>query len=288
MGRGTDEDPRIAKGPTGPVIAPLILVRIQENIGYARGNNVGLRLSLANQSDYILLLNNDIVVNADSVSRLVAFAEDHPDAALLAPRLFEPDPRTGVYKEASPLNWRRRPSFWDFTIFAGLTARARERSDTADWAGGLRGWQGRLYYAPGCALMFRANTLRQAGLFDERTFLYYEEYILAERLRTLGLRTYWVPDASVWHRKGATTRRMADASRYANLLLSEMYYLAAHRRLDRAQLLFIRLQRTLGFWRRMAVDKSFRSGYAEFARRYWGSRYPTPYTRGVRSCYGKD
>ena len=63
----------------------LIVLRSRENLGYAGGNNLGIRLALERGADYVWLLNNDTIVNPGCVTELVATGERDPQAGILSP-----------------------------------------------------------------------------------------------------------------------------------------------------------------------------------------------------------
>ena len=73
------------------------LLRSELNLGFAEGNNLGLRYALEHGADYVLVINNDTVVAPDMVRRLVAVAEAQPDAGLLGPVIYYLQPPDQVW-----------------------------------------------------------------------------------------------------------------------------------------------------------------------------------------------
>ena len=69
------------------------IVENHKNLGFAAGNNIGIRLALMGGADYVLVLNNDTTVAPDSVSELVRFAENHPQAGVMGPKILRRDPQ---------------------------------------------------------------------------------------------------------------------------------------------------------------------------------------------------
>jgi GT2 family glycosyltransferase len=82
---------------------PDVRVIEQENKGYGAGLNAGLRAAAGR---YYLIINSDAWVVGDAVERLVAFADQHPDAAVVAPRLSNPDGTLQRAVRGFPTLWR--------------------------------------------------------------------------------------------------------------------------------------------------------------------------------------
>ncbi len=164
------------------------VLRTGANLGYAGGNNVGIRYCLEHDAaDFILLLNNDTVVDPAFVDELVQAAERHPDAGLFAPRIyFEARPTVRWYDGA-----RWNPRISDF-FHVGYD----KEDDGSDEIGATD-------YASGCALFVRRDVLQRVGELDERYFLLFEEVDLCYRARRAGFGCVVVPRAKVWHKVSA-------------------------------------------------------------------------------------
>ena len=75
------------------------LIRLPGNVGFAAGNNAGIR---ASAGDLILLLNSDTIVPPDAIDRLVSALVDHPDAAVAGPRLIDGEGRAELSFASGP------------------------------------------------------------------------------------------------------------------------------------------------------------------------------------------
>lgn len=174
----------------------LELVVNSANLGYAGGNNAGIRYAVKKQVDYLLLLNNDTIVDQHLLNRLVQVMNDHPQIGAVSPM---------IYYHTSP------DVFW----FAGGVI-DRQRSETVMLGCGEpdRGQFGEqpfpIDYANGCAMMIRSEVLNKVGFLDERFFMYYEEVEWCHRIRKAGYDILAVPGAKVWH-KIDPDRRNASA-----------------------------------------------------------------------------
>ena len=167
------------------------LLASQHNGGYAQGNNHGVRWRLGHGPvDYFLVVNNDVrLPDRHAVHELVAFAAAHPDAGMVGPRvLTRAGFPQGPYRRPHPIGCCLR--YWLPIIPLGYRL----------WRRLWREEKSRPCFAlVGACLLTPAAAFARAGMFDEATFLGAEEYILADRMRRQGLRSYYVPAAAVVH-----------------------------------------------------------------------------------------
>ena len=165
------------------------LIETERNLGYAGGNNVGIRHALDNGAEFILVLNNDTVVDPLLLDELVGSAEQHPEAGCFGPWIF--------YMHDPERLWFTR-SDWSSELSAftapGKGQLASELSSETTSTG----------YVCGAALFFRAGVARQIGLLDERFFLVYEDTDWCFRARRAGFACLAVPSARVWHKIGTS------------------------------------------------------------------------------------
>ncbi|GAB4563063.1 MAG: glycosyltransferase family 2 protein [Anaerolineae bacterium] len=154
------------------------------NLGYAEGNNVGIRRALERGTDYVLLLNNDVTLATDALTRLVEVAEQHQKAAFSGPKIFHLDRPDRIQTTGGFLDylWRAHQRGLD-----ELDSGRFDRVEEVD-------------YVIGAAVLIRASLLPQIGLLDPRYYLYYEDTDWCLRARRMGYSTLFVPQAHAWHR----------------------------------------------------------------------------------------
>lgn len=166
-----------------------IVLETGSNLGYAGGNNVGIRWALENGFDGILLLNNDTVVDPHLLTAFSKANEQFPDAGVFGAKIYffsDPD----VLWFAGGL-WM--PEALRFT-HVGMGERD-----------GPKFSQPRVFdYLTGCALYARSKVFRDVGLLDENFFLTYEETDWCYRARGRGYKCMFVPDAKLWHKVSAS------------------------------------------------------------------------------------
>ena len=165
------------------------IIEAKSNLGYAGGNNLGIRCALDRGADFILILNNDTIVDPMLLDELLAAANRYPEAGCFGPWIY--------YMDDPDRLWFTR-SEWDapgvgFTAFG----KGRLASELPDETMSTE-------YVCGAALFFRASVARQIGLFDERFFLVFEDSDWCFRARRAGFGCVTIPSARVWHKIGTS------------------------------------------------------------------------------------
>lgn len=164
------------------------LIRNRSNLGYAGGNNVGIREALKRGAEYVLVINNDSTVAPDALGRMVGAACAR-GAGIISPKVydfFKPD----IIQYAGYRNIH--------LLAQGLPVGEGERDE------GQYEREVEMSAAPGCAMLLDRRLLESVGLFDELFFAYSEELDLCRRALAAGYRILFVPSAHVWHKKAAT------------------------------------------------------------------------------------
>ncbi len=160
------------------------------NTGFAEGNNIGMARARELDVEYVVLLNQDLELEAGWLEPLLTVMRTRPEVAAAQPLiLLHSDPRL-INTSGNHLH---------FCGFAYCGDYRREVSTLpADRAVVSVG------YASGAALALRMSALDRSGYFDESLFLYHEDCELQIRLRELGYECVLVPEARVQHKYNAT------------------------------------------------------------------------------------
>jgi GT2 family glycosyltransferase len=182
-------------------------VALADNLGYAGGNNAGIRAALAADYDAILVLNNDVLVRSDAVGLLVGRLEENPRVAACAPLVLSHD--TG----------RVFHSHCDLDLTSGSFGWHDYGRDADDVLRDPRPTG----YVSGEAVLMRAEAIRECGAFDERFFLTFEDTEWSARVRRAGWKLETYPAAVVVHHHSAT---MGDAT--SAFYMSRNYPLFLH------------------------------------------------------------
>lgn len=160
------------------------------NFGYTGGNNRGMRHAAENGADFLLVLNNDTVLERDCVSQLVRSVPQAAKLGVIAPKiLFFDDPERiwyagGDYVEARALGRHRREGERDAP---GEAPRLDEMT-----------------FATGCCFLMPTPVFRATGGFRDDFFIYCEDVELSLRLTRAGFKLYYQPAARLLHREPAS------------------------------------------------------------------------------------
>ena len=165
------------------------IIENSENLRWAGGNNVGIRYAMEQGADYILLLNNDIEVDAEMIARLAQAASELPEAGILAPKIYyAAQPDVIWYAGGGVSLWRGL--FWHDGIREKDVGQFEKARDVD--------------YITGCAMLIRRAVLEQIGELDERFYLYGEDVDYSLRAKASGYRLRLVPGATMRHKVSAS------------------------------------------------------------------------------------
>jgi GT2 family glycosyltransferase len=177
--------------------APEALLLERPNRGLGAGWNAGIA---AGAGRYVLLLNADAWLTEGSLGRLVAFADEHPEAAVVGPRLSNPDGSLQRSVRGFPTVWRLATEY----LFLRKLA-PRSRLLNAFYAGGFA--HDRVLEAEvvmGACMLVRREAIEAVGPLDEDFFLFSEETDWCYRFRRAGWKVLFFPGAECVHVGGAS------------------------------------------------------------------------------------
>jgi GT2 family glycosyltransferase len=160
------------------------LIENPVNDGFTGGNNLGLRKALEVSTDYLFLLNNDTIVEAGLLEKLVAPMELDRKIGIIGPTMLYYDQPDIIWWAGSHIDWRGRPHHHgEGQSMDALDMRMRETG-----------------FVCGCGMLIRRAILEQLGLLDDRFFIYYEEADLCARARRADWKIIYLPTAKLWHK----------------------------------------------------------------------------------------
>ncbi len=183
------------------------LIKNKENIGFPKGNNMGIRASRGN---YVFVLNSDIKVLSNCVDQLADYLDAHPDIGMIGPKILNGD----MTHQSS---CRHYPTLWNnFCVASGLAAAFKSSK--------LFSGEHMMYFhgdrqidvevLVGCFWTVRRKALDNFGLLDEGFFIYAEDVDWCKRCWKAGWRVVFYPEASAIHYRGVSTTKK-DPVRFA-------------------------------------------------------------------------
>jgi GT2 family glycosyltransferase len=188
-----DSGPDVVDRLVDGLEATTSLILSPENVGYAAGNNLGIRRALRLGADLVWLVNPDVVVTPDTLAVLIDATEARPAAGILGCRVLEGGSRPArVLFNGGFVDWERGG--------AAIHGDAGEVYDDGADPGPVFD----VDYVTGAAMLVRAGVFRSVGLLPEEYFLYFEETDFNLRAARSGWEVVVAPSAVAWHFKRST------------------------------------------------------------------------------------
>jgi GT2 family glycosyltransferase len=242
------------------------LIEAGRNLGFAAGNNLGIRHALARGAEWVMLVNNDATVADDVVEGFLRALRERPRAGILAGKVY----------------FAQRPqTIW----FAGQRV-----SELLGYSGRPRGYgraDGARYSrvastgrAVGALMAVSREAIEAVGLLEEDLFAYVEDVDWALRVRAAGLEVVFAPDAHAWHRVSASTGGEAASTHTLYYGVRNTVVVLERRRplgragtlLRRGAILLAFALHALGRADRAGALRAVRAGFADARRGRLGPR----------------
>lgn len=167
------------------------LVKNSSNYGFGVGNNIGIKWALScTEAEYIFVLNNDTLVETDTINLLQSAMDRNPAIGIASPRIMLADNHNIYWYGGGYLDFKRGGARSDRLLKAfDEDYEARDVS-----------------FVSGCAMFFRRSALLEVGGFDSRFFMYCEDQELCARYISAGWRIRYLPESLIYHEGHASIR----------------------------------------------------------------------------------
>lgn len=176
------------------------LLKNMRNLGFAGGVNTGIRYLLGKDVSYVGLLNNDAIADKDWAASLVERMKVNRKAGIVTSKIVD--------KEGSHID-----SVGDYYTAWGLPyPEGRDQKDAQQFNEARE-----VFAGSGGASVYRADMLREIGLFDEDFFAYYEDVDLSFRAQLAGWKVWFEPKAIVYHDTGSTSKKIKGFTTYQTI-----------------------------------------------------------------------
>lgn len=238
----------------------ITLLQTGENCGFAGGNNIGIRKALESEPDYIMLLNNDTVVEADAIEEMVKLQKQQGGIVTAKIKYADqPDVIWSAGGEFSGMIWK--------SSHTGLN-----QKDGAAYEQDRR-----CSFTNGCCMLMSRTVFEKLGYLDERFFLYYEdnEYSLRAKVRQIPIR--YCHRAVVYHKVNGATKGNENAVNVfyitRNWLLCSRTYMGALRFGLFRLYFFCNRAAWVCIWAaqgRWDCVRAVREGFRAFRQKSWG------------------
>lgn len=184
-------------------LGEIIIIRNSENKGFSGGANTGIRYALKGNSNAILLLNNDTLLDEHLLEELLKGMRENPDGGAFSPAIyfakgFEYHKKRYTQKEQGKVFWYAGGKFNRKNVYG--IHRGVDEVDVGQYQKIEQ-----TDFVSGCCMLLKKDVLEKSGLFDERYFLYYEDADLSFRIKKLGYKLFYIPQAALWHKNAQSS-----------------------------------------------------------------------------------
>lgn len=181
----------------------LFILKNDKNYGYAEGNNIAIRQVLSeNQSDYLLLLNNDTVVDNLFLYELVKYAEENMEIGIVGPKIYHYNYSSKdnvIQTNGSILNLYTGTTYEiDKNIIENSKNNKREN----------------LNYIWGTSMLVKVELIKKIGLLKKGYFMYIEDAEYCYRAKKYSFQTYCVPSSIIWHKLENSSKKISGFTIY--------------------------------------------------------------------------
>ncbi len=178
----------------------LEVIKSEKNLGFASGHNLIIK-KILNKADYILVLNNDTILESSSINYLLSSFQNE-DTGIASPKIYFSE-GSEFHKSRYQKNQLGKVIWYAGGIMNWNTVMGEHRGvdevDIDQYSGGETD------FASGCCMLIKKSALKRVGLFDEKYFLYYEDTDLSMRFKNLGYKIIFVPRAIIWHSNASSS-----------------------------------------------------------------------------------
>ncbi|MEO0164981.1 MAG: glycosyltransferase family 2 protein [candidate division WOR-3 bacterium] len=197
------------------------IIRNETNLGFAGGVNKGIATALKNDSPFILLLNNDTVVDPEFLEILISHMVADPEIGIATPKINYYSAPAKIWSAGGYIS-KLRASGFSYGEGRGEAKFSLPRTVT---------------FASGCCMLIRTEMLKKVGLFDENYFLYLEDSDFCYRVVHHGYKILYVPESRIFHKVNMTSKKKSavlplyyttrNRLYFARKFLGNMFFLSA-------------------------------------------------------------
>ncbi|MCK5491011.1 MAG: glycosyltransferase family 2 protein [Candidatus Pacebacteria bacterium] len=169
----------------------LCIIKNENNLGFAGGNNIGIKYAINNNADYVLLINNDTIVDENFLTELVEVGETDEKNGLLGSKIYFHSEKNLIWSAGGKVNWLKNKG-----THIGLDEIDDGQYDEIK----------EVDYLTGCCLLIKREVIEKIGVLEEDYFLYYEDTDFSLRAQNVGYKCIYVPASKIYHKISRSTK----------------------------------------------------------------------------------
>jgi len=183
-----------------------------KNLGYAAGNNFGIKKALEEKPDFVFVINNDTVLDEKILLNLIEFVKTDKKIGILGPKIYFA-PGYEFHKERYQVKDQGKVIWYTGGLIDWPNIVSSHRGvDEIDH--GQYDTPMETDFISGCAMLVKKEVWEKIGFFDERFFLYWEDVDFCQRAKIAGFKIVFVPQAKLWHANAGSSEVGGDLHDY--------------------------------------------------------------------------
>ena len=192
-----DNNPRQKLTGVKKACQNLTLIKTKGNLGFTGGNNLGIEKALSLKADWVLILNNDTIVDRDLMIELIKFSKKNPQVGVIGPKIYFA-PGCEYHADRYKPHERGKVFWYAGGLIDWTNVLASHRGvDEVDR--GQYDQAGETQFVTGCAMMVSSQVFKKTGLLNDEYYLYLEDSDFCQRAKRAGFQVFYAPKAKLWH-----------------------------------------------------------------------------------------
>ena len=165
------------------------LIMAGKNLGFSGANNIGIRKAIEDGCDYVVLLNNDTLIDKNLISNMLNASKEENDA-VISPKIYYYDNKDIIWSAGADMRWKK-----GVTDQRGINQKDDGSYDKRE----------KVEFGTGCCLLIPSKVIKEVGYLADDYFLYYEDTDYCMRIREKGFNIVYEPTAVLYHKESAST-----------------------------------------------------------------------------------
>jgi GT2 family glycosyltransferase len=232
------------------------IINSQENLGYAGGNNLGIKYALKNNFDFLVIINNDVIVDPDFIEEMLK-QSDHFD--IIGPKIYfapgcefhkdryqKKDLGKVIWSFGGHMDWK---NIYGSNIGVDIVDDGQFNKINHD-----------VDFISGCCFMANRGIFKTIGLFNKKYFMYFEDVDFCQRAKRSNLKLACIPESIIWHINSGSSKSGGDLHDYF-ITRNRIYFASKYANL-RAKFAILRESIKLLFgqskWKKQAIIDAYR------------------------------
>lgn len=164
----------------------LNIIRAPDNLGFGKGNNLGIDWAIDNTNcEFLFILNNDTTVHPNCIQTLESAMDEHPETGIITSRIVLSEDHNKLWYGGGEIDWKRGSARTPGMLRSSLSFLAMESRFVT--------------FATGCAMLIRRSAIEDTGGFDNRFFMYEEDLELSLRMLEHGWKIWYESQSLIYH-----------------------------------------------------------------------------------------